>query len=164
MMRVMRKRAQETSFQNATYVLPPYEICKDQAEDEQVSAIPNDEYVVVLQPLFDYEAENRLKGKDMQEGEDVFEVFKNEANGEIKRNLIDQPAKDYPDRKWVMLWEGWKYLQDCTRRAKYCSPDRFGMYIYNDFEGWGLQELMENMVSCGIAVVVMAVLLTKTGE
>lgn len=45
-----------------------------------------------------------------------------------------------------MMWESWKMFCDWRRRAKYCDPDNFGMYICNDWYGWGLQELMENLV------------------
>jgi len=45
-----------------------------------------------------------------------------------------------------MMWEGYKTFLDYRRRSNYCDPDNFGMYIYNDFHGWGLQELMENQV------------------
>jgi hypothetical protein len=37
-------------------------------------------------------------------------------------------------------------FSEYRRRSTYCDPDNFGMYIYNDFNGWGLQELMENLV------------------
>ena len=48
-----------------------------------------------------------------------------------------------------MQWSGWKMYSDYKRRAGYCDPDAFGMYIYNDFQGWGIQELIENFVSLG---------------
>lgn len=35
---------------------------------------------------------------------------------------------------------------DYNRRASYCNPDNFGMHIYNDWEAWGLQELMDDLV------------------
>ena len=32
-------------------------------------------------------------------------------------------------------------------RAQLLDNDNFGMYIYNDFNGYGLQELIQNIVS-----------------
>jgi hypothetical protein len=59
---------------------------------------------------------------------------------------VFQPAKDFPGRKWVMLWEAWEYYKEYQRRTAYCCPDRFGMHIYKRFEGYGQMELVENMV------------------
>jgi hypothetical protein len=123
-----------------------FKLQKNQPKSKQAMKIPDDEYVCMMRPLFDYEAENRALGKDAVDRSEVFEKYRDISNDEIDRNVVDQPAKDFPERKWVILWEGWKFLHDHVRRAKYCSPDRFSMYISNDFEGWGLQELMENMV------------------
>jgi hypothetical protein len=102
--------------------------------------------VCVLRPFFDFKAENAVAAEP-QELEDVFREYQKQAEAEIEAKIIDQAARDYPDRKWVMLWEGFQFFEEYRRRVNYCSPDRFGMYIYNDFEGYGYQELMENMVS-----------------
>jgi hypothetical protein len=59
---------------------------------------------------------------------------------------VFQPAKDFPGRKWVMLWEAWEYYKEYQRRTAYCCPDRFGMHIYKHFEGYGQMELVETMV------------------
>jgi hypothetical protein len=59
---------------------------------------------------------------------------------------VFQPAKDFPGRKWVMLWEAWEYYKEYQRRTAYCCPDRFGMHIYKHFEGFGQMELVENVV------------------
>ena len=50
------------------------------------------------------------------------------------------------DHKWIIMWDGWRTVCELHTKAKYCDPDRFGMYIYNDYHGWGLQELMEHQV------------------
>ncbi|KAF2829727.1 hypothetical protein CC86DRAFT_367670 [Ophiobolus disseminans] len=95
-------------------------------------------------PHFEYEAENRILGTDALEEDDMHDKYIKDFN-EIK-SLILEPATDHPDYKWVMLWEGFKSFLDYRRRSNYCNPDSFGMYIYNDFNGWGLQELMENQL------------------
>lgn len=51
-----------------------------------------------------------------------------------------------PDHKWVLMRRSWIKLCDASREASYRSPDNFGMYIYNDFEGYGLLEMVENFI------------------
>ncbi|KAJ3158294.1 hypothetical protein HDU86_003003 [Geranomyces michiganensis] len=129
------------------------EATKDTAEErdtiEQTSQIPDDEYICVPRPLFDYKAEQRAQEHDAAADDEYDEMkkMKNTANAEFKANIVYAPAKDFPDRKWVMLWDGWKQFKNYVKRAKYCDPDRFEMHISNDFEGYGFQELLENMVN-----------------
>jgi hypothetical protein len=104
-------------------------------------------------PHFDYEAENRALGDDALEKEDLHEKYAKEFNETNENGFILEPAKDHPDWKWTILWEGYKMFSDYQRRSKYCIPDNFQMYICNDFNGWGLQELMENMVRHALACI-----------
>jgi hypothetical protein len=97
-------------------------------------------------PHFEYETENRLLGEDALEEGDLFDKYTKMFDETTKSGILFEPANDHPDWKWTILWEGFKNFSDYRRRAKYCNPDLFEMYIYNDFEGWGLMELMENMV------------------
>jgi hypothetical protein len=115
-----------------------------------VKTIPNHEYVVALRPLFDYQAENWARGTESIDPGELFPEYIHKSNAEIEKHLIYQPAKDFPERKWVMLWEAWQYSKDYERRSTYCCPDQLGMYIYNDFEGYGQIELVENMVRHGL--------------
>lgn len=41
-------------------------------------------------------------------------------------------------------------LCEWTTRGNYTVPDYFGMYIFNDWHGYGLQEMAENAVSLAI--------------
>lgn len=109
-------------------------------------------------PLFDYKVEARTRDDDeVEEDEDDDEeggigAYKKGFDAENKAGIMLEPAKDHSDHKWVIMWAGYKMFVDYRRRSNYCSPDSFGMYIYNDFEGWGFQELIENFVSnmhCG---------------
>lgn len=97
-------------------------------------------------PHFDYEVAARIS-QDEDDDEDVMdEKYQKEFNENVKKGHILQPAKDHPDWKWIIQWEAFKTVVDYKRRSNYCNPDCFGMYIYNDFCGFGLQELMENIV------------------
>lgn len=64
----------------------------------------------------------------------------------VTSDKMFQKATDRPDWKWVMLWSAWKTFRNYESRADYCDPDKFSMYIYNDFCGHGMAELLENLV------------------
>ena len=112
----------------------------------QTKNIPDHEYICMHRPHFDYKAENRTLGEESKEDEDFDDWYKAGFKAENEAGVMLEPAKDHPDHKWVILWEGYKMFMDYRRRSNYCCPDRFGMYIYNDFEGWGYQELIENFI------------------
>lgn len=91
-------------------------------------------------PHFDYEAENRTLGGDPKEYEDFHDRYKASFKAENEAGVMLELAKDHPDHpehKRVIMWKGYKMFMDYRRRSNYCCPDRFGMYIYNDYEGWG---------------------------
>ena len=60
---------------------------------------------------------------------------------------MKKTAAEEPGEKWIAMWKTWTMKCDWMRRGSYCDPDNFGMYIHNDFFGYGIQELVENMVS-----------------
>jgi hypothetical protein len=96
--------------------------------------------------------EERDGQEDEDEDEDEEEVASKrhrETNAKLRddKKLL-RSASDFREWKWVMLMEGWKIFCEWGRRSNYCQPDFFGMYIYNDFYGYGIQELLENLVSC----------------
>ncbi len=88
---------------------------------------------------------------DRKDEDEFDEWYREGFDAESNDGVILEPAKDHPDHKWTIMWKGYKMFMDYRRRSNYCSPDRFDMYIYNDFEGWGYQELIENFVSSHFA-------------
>lgn len=70
-----------------------------------------------------------------------------EDEGPAGIELHGKPASEHPDWEWVVMDETWSIVTEWHRRTDYCQPDNFGMYIYNDFYGYGLAELQENLVS-----------------
>lgn len=58
-----------------------------------------------------------------------------------------KPAAEHPEWKWTLMDQTWSIVTEWQRRTDYCQPDNFAMYIYNDWYGYGLQELQENLVS-----------------
>ena len=66
---------------------------------------------------------------------------------ELGKQVHSKPASEHPDWYWVVMKGTWLIMTEWHRRASYCNPDLFDMYIYNDWYAWGLQELQENLVS-----------------
>ncbi|KAF1997778.1 hypothetical protein P154DRAFT_440413, partial [Amniculicola lignicola CBS 123094] len=106
------------------------------------SALSDHKYICVPRPFFDVEAECASKKSKT----DPFAVYKKINEKERKDDLFMRSASEVKKCKWIMLWAGWKMYIDLGRQAKYCDPDNFSMYIYNDFRPYGLVEQLENMV------------------
>ncbi|KAF1963018.1 hypothetical protein CC80DRAFT_588495 [Byssothecium circinans] len=105
-------------------------------------------YFCIHRPLFDYKNENLDSDNGPRSSEDFWkEVYAPSHNAESKSNKIFQPASEHPEWEWVMMADAWDKFDLWRRRAKYCDPDNFNMYIYNDWKGYGLQEIIE----CGLA-------------
>ncbi|KAJ9354207.1 hypothetical protein DTO027B9_4833 [Paecilomyces variotii] len=63
-----------------------------------------------------------------------------------KTCLCRKPSKDHPDHPYIYSLGG---IQKFNTIATMCSlrdPDLFGMYIYNDFAGYGLLEMVGNLL------------------
>jgi hypothetical protein len=114
-------------------------------------------------PHFDYESENGALGENALERDELQDKYSEDFEEAAKGGVILEPAKNHPDWKWTILWEGYKTFSDYRRCSKYCDPDNFGMYISNDFHGYGLQELMENLVckTCGRASTQVVLIVTS---
>lgn len=52
-----------------------------------------------------------------------------------------------PEHKWVMMRDSWKLLHESRNEVENRCPDNLNMYIYNDFWGYGLLEVIENFLS-----------------
>ncbi|KAK6430393.1 hypothetical protein LTR95_013449 [Oleoguttula sp. CCFEE 5521] len=83
-------------------------------------------------------------GEDGLEGAGEQDPADNSKEPELK--MFKRPAADHPEWQWVMMWRSWTICCDYMRQADYRNPDLFGMYIYNDWHGWGLNELIENLL------------------
>jgi hypothetical protein len=105
--------------------------------------------VCIHRPHFEYEVENRHAKKPLEERE-VWKKYDKDFKEASKSGKVLEPAREHPEWKWVILWEGYKNFSDYRRRSKYCNPDVFGMYIYNDFAWYGLMELLENLVGAAM--------------
>jgi hypothetical protein len=60
--------------------------------------------------------------------------------------ICQKPAAEHPDHKFILTRAGfYNFLTQRTMTQLRC-PDLFGMYIYNDYFGYGILEVLENLV------------------
>ena len=45
------------------------------------------------------------------------------------------------------MWDAWLQLDGFCHRAKYCDPDNFNMFLESHWKGYGMQEVLDNLVS-----------------
>lgn len=62
-------------------------------------------------------------------------------------------ASEHPAWKWIMLRESFDLLDAAYKDTDNRDPDTFGMYVYNDYLGYGIIEILENMVRLDLASV-----------
>lgn len=102
------------------------------------------EYILMRRPIHDYEAENEGKPEEDQLDEEELDEL---CMKEGKKIPHDTAASTMPENKWVLMRGAWIKYATVVRERGYRSPDALGMYIYNDFEGYGILELVETQVS-----------------
>ena len=69
-----------------------------------------------------------------------------EPEDESESSMFNKLAANHPEWPYTIMAESWRRLCDWTRRSSYCNPDLFSMYIYNDFHGYGILELLDNLI------------------
>ncbi|KAK6071562.1 hypothetical protein SCUP234_09673 [Seiridium cupressi] len=110
------------------------------ANTEDVVRQPHD-YVVIPRHMFDVENENDEKPEDEQLDEDELEDKFEELVGVDKAG---KPESEFPGYKWIGMNETQRLSNEYRIHATYTNPDMFGMYIYNDFYGYGVLECIQN--------------------
>jgi hypothetical protein len=63
-----------------------------------------------------------------------------------KSCICNKAASKHPDWKWVISKQGDRLTQRLLKEAWKRDQDCHDEYFYNDFSGYGQQELMENEV------------------
>ncbi|KAI4949017.1 hypothetical protein J4E91_005479 [Alternaria rosae] len=110
------------------------------------------DYVCIPHPFFDVEGRNYLNwtldpDAFIESKSEIFDKLYKPIDDKFRKDgLFKAPASKHPEHKWVMLWDAWLKADLLGRKAKYCNPDAFEMNLYTDWQGWGMQEIMENMM------------------
>lgn len=123
------------------------------------SSTPKDpfEYITRCRPFFDFKNENRLKLNDANgddedddgylDADELREHFMEESKCGKDGCLCLKPLGENLDWVWTTTRKASEMHFDLRRGTDFRDPDNFGMYVFNDFAGYGMQELIENMVS-----------------
>jgi hypothetical protein len=77
----------------------------------------------------------------------IKQVHQFTGTGEEKSRIWAASPSQHKDHKWVIMWSAWSRFDGFCRRAKYCDPNKPHMQIYTDWEGWGMQDIIDNTVS-----------------
>ncbi|KAF1851941.1 uncharacterized protein K460DRAFT_373832 [Cucurbitaria berberidis CBS 394.84] len=133
--------------------------CKAPFAKANITQLPNEQaktpnaydYICFHRPLFDVDGANWRAWSDGKaerlEEEDLFDkLYKPGFDAETEAGIFKAPPSEHKNHKWVIMWDAWLKKDLLTRKAKYCDADEFGMNMYNDWMGWGMQEIVENMM------------------
>ncbi|CAI9632056.1 unnamed protein product [Alternaria burnsii] len=110
------------------------------------------DYVCIPHPFFDVEDRNWLNwtldpDAYIEDKLEVFEKLYKPIDDKFRKDgVFKAPPSKFPEHKWVMMWDAWLKVDLLGRKTKYCDPDDFGMQLYQDWQGWGIQEILENML------------------
>ncbi|RMZ74369.1 SAP domain-containing isoform 1 [Pyrenophora seminiperda CCB06] len=110
---------------------------KDASSSEESTKPEPHDYICIHRPFFDVEAEDLLANPDSYSREkELFDKrYKPIFEQEVKDGIYKASPSEHKDHKWVMI-----------RKSNYCDPDAFGMNLYTDWRGWGMHEIMGNMM------------------
>ncbi|KAJ5400482.1 hypothetical protein N7465_010971 [Penicillium sp. CMV-2018d] len=89
------------------------------------------------------QGEDDSEDEDEQDEESIEQKKKDDAEADDATTL--KPASEHPGEKWIFTNAGvekWFTLKEGTVVR---DPDNFAMYIYNDFFGYAIMELVENL-------------------
>jgi hypothetical protein len=98
-------------------------------------------YLCMQRPVFDVERE--FDPEELEE--DEMKAFMAKRKKDAKK-YSEKPLSDHPGHTWVIselgMWFREKYFVEAQMR----DQDKFGMHIYNDYTGYGMQEVIQNIV------------------
>jgi hypothetical protein len=105
------------------------------------------EFVTLPRPVFDFEREYDEDAREEMEEErpEEYKKLTDDFNEQAKIYFKKSPT-DFPGWTWIIskkahsMYTKWDI--ECQKR----DQDRFGMHFYNDFSGYGVQEVFENIV------------------
>ncbi|KAL3490487.1 hypothetical protein BJX62DRAFT_140156 [Aspergillus germanicus] len=60
--------------------------------------------------------------------------------------ICNKPAAEHPEHPYTVSISGYRKFIDLVAHTNLRSPDAFDMYIFNDYEGYGILEVLQNLV------------------
>ncbi|KAJ5945823.1 hypothetical protein N7454_002662 [Penicillium verhagenii] len=86
------------------------------------------------------------KDEGNEENEDSSNKKQENAKGGEKTCLCGKPAAEHPDHPWITSFAGFQKAGDMNCQASVRVPDFFNMYTYNDHAGYGVIEVVQNLI------------------
>ena len=113
-------------------------------------------WICICRPSIEIEKEQRLT-KDDEDEDDEVEDEEDDDEDDDDEDVVDtcgggkeclcfKLADDHPEHKWIVTKKGFELQNEWLNQAEKRCPDNFDMYIFNDFYGYGICEVIENMV------------------
>jgi len=99
-------------------------------------------FVTMPRPIWDFHREYDEDELEEMSEEEV-EKLQMKLDSEFETYFEKKP-RDTPNWRWILSTSAYKLSQQLDREFQKRDQDRFGMYIYNDFTGYGIQEVLEN--------------------
>lgn len=100
------------------------------------------EYICVFRPRSEIRGPRDDDDDEYDEDEDDDELDTTEDE-----RVAGKPLSDFPEWKWAFTRRGKYFAHMYTDEIDKSNPDCFGMYIYNDYAGYGGQEVIENQLN-----------------
>lgn len=102
-------------------------------------------WICLCVPLSEREKEAGSDG-DEEEDEEEYEDNSQARCDDGETCTCNKPAEDYPQHQWVVTKKGYEMaLEWVEQREKRCQ-DNFDLYIFNRYNGYGISEVIENML------------------
>ena len=125
-------------------------------------------WICICRPSIEIEKEQGLiegdgdedEDDDDEEDEDDEDEDDEDAGntcGGAKECLCFKLADDHPEHNWIVTKKGYELMKEWLNQADKRCPDNFEMYIFNDFYGYGICEVIENGVILPIHIQCLSV-------
>jgi hypothetical protein len=112
------------------------------------------DFVCMCQPPFsngdddedDEDEEDEEEDEDEDEDEEAGEKEKKVRCDGGETCLCNKPASEHPDHVWKLSAAGKRKFFTQRIHCQMRSPDNFNMYTFNDHEGYGVLEILQNLM------------------
>lgn len=103
-------------------------------------------FMTMPRPTWDFHREYDDNKLDAMPREDR-EKLQAAINADFTTYFKKTP-EDFPDWGWIVSTSAYRLSQHLIKEIQRRDQDELGLYISNDFTGYGTQEVIENLVDC----------------
>src|SRR6185437_14529417 len=102
-------------------------------------------YICICRPPFEREDDEDEWEDEQSDDEDNPQESSDRCDGG-QSCLCNKPAADHPEHPWLITYAGWRKFYTQHIHASLRCPDNFDMYTYNDHAGYGMLEVVQNLL------------------